>query len=895
MELSYQVGDSAYVTGNFINIATIYEAQGEILKSLEYNKKALVSTKKYNNLTHQAIAHNNLANNYKFLGDIPRATENYLLSKAIYEEQGISWRVISSLNNLAVLLINNGEYLKADEYLKEAMQIAKETNVFHDQAMTYANMGYLKTEQGEYEKAIADFRAGLEIVEAHSILPMKPYLQLELGRSLKELKNYGEAEAYLREGLTNSKANGRVEDVLIAYQHISELLIDQGKWAAAKQHTQEGLAFAQEVGAISYIADLAKLMVPIHKHFGEIAEALRLHEMHTALKDSIFNEESTRALLKQEYKYNYTRQAYKDSIANAAVLEVQASDLKRRKQINWLLWGVLGLIAIFMAILFNRYRLIQQQKGQIQKQKELVEVTNEKLLEADQLKSMFFTNISHEFRTPLTVITGMVDQIKHSDNNRIKQLLDRNANHLLHLINQILDLRKLESGSLATNYIQSDVVKYMKYILESFYSLAETKQITLSFQTTDQTLLLDYDSEKLLRIVSNLIANAIKFTPTGGEVQLSVLGLQNASTPTYQFSVTDNGIGITEDKLPLIFDRFYQVEDTALQTAVGTGIGLTLTKELVELLGGQITVESVAGEGTTFTVQLPYSNMAALSDPSDTETKAIVLPVSETQITPKSQNLGSQDLPKLLIVEDNPDVMEYLITCLDVDYQLSFAHDGQEGLEKATEKIPDLIISDVMMPRMDGFTMCNQLKSDQRTSHIPIILLTAKADADSRITGLERGANAYLAKPFNQRELKAQLKNLFSLRQSLQLRYTNLENLEPSKEPEIEQEDIFVLNLKELIIKNLDDLNYDLNALSKDLYLSRSQLGRKVKALTGKSPAVFIRTIRLTEARRLLLTTDRSVKEIAYDVGFSGHNYFTNSYTTEFNESPSDTRESGAP
>jgi YesN/AraC family two-component response regulator len=246
-----------------------------------------------------------------------------------------------------------------------------------------------------------------------------------------------------------------------------------------------------------------------------------------------------------------------------------------------------------------------------------------------------------------------------------------------------------------------------------------------------------------------------------------------------------------------------------------------------------------------------------------------------------------------MIVEDNPDVMEYLVTCLGGDYQLLFASDGQEGLEKAIEEVPDLIISDVMMPRMDGFDMCNRIKTDERTSHIPLILLTAKADVESRITGLQRGADAYLVKPFDQRELTAQLNNLFHLQQRLQNRYGNLKELTPSDDVAIQQEDAFITKLKEVFTAKMDDSKFGVEELSGEMHLSRSQLGRKVKALTGKSLSIYLRSIRLAEAKKLLLQTELSIKEIAYKVGFATPAYFTTSYVKEFEETPSDTRASG--
>ncbi|MCG8326874.1 MAG: tetratricopeptide repeat protein [Chitinophagales bacterium] len=895
MDINYQAGDTARTTGNLLNIAAIYESKGETLNSLEYNKKALSLCRRYNKQRHLAIAHNNIANNYKFLGDIPKSTEHYLGALAIYDGEDNALGKSSTLNNLAVLLLNNKNYEEANGYLQEALTIANDANIYPYQVITYANLGSLKAAQGQTELAMLDLQNGLNVVEQHGLGDMKPYLQLEMGRVLKDMKRFDEAEVYIYKGLTGSKKGGRTEDALKGYMNLSTLLIQKEKWAEAKVYATEGLALAEKTKNLSYSADLSSILVDINKHFGNTAEALRLHEKYVSLRDSIYNEESMRSLLKQEYKYDYTKRAYQDSIDNAAAMELQGADLNRRKTINLFLWGILALVIVFVFILYNRFQLIQQQKKAIQEEKEKAEMANAKLLEIDQSKSRFFTNISHEFRTPLAVISGMVEQIKDPEHGQVKRLVRRNIDHLLHLINQILDLRKLESGSLPVHYVQSDVVKYLRYILESFHSLAETKNITLSFQTNEQSLVLDYDSEKLLRIVSNLLSNAIKFTPEQGAISLSLDALSSPEMKHYQFAVIDNGMGISQEKLPYVFDRFYQIDDSISRVGEGTGIGLTLTKELVTLLRGEINVKSQEGKGTTFIVQLPFTQQAPMEDvKAIIGEKTSIIPESLSNTTTQEISILNQSaLPRLLIVEDNPDVMEYLITCLGDAYQLLFAYDGQEGLDNAIKEIPDLIISDVMMPRMDGFTMCNRLKNDERTSHIPLILLTAKADMESKITGLQRGADAYLVKPFDQRELTAQLNNLFHLRQQLQKRYGSLEDLVPSDNVVLQQEDAFILKLKDVFMGHIDDLDYSLDALSKAMHLSRSQLGRKVKALTGKSLALYIRSIRLAEAKKLLITTDSPIKEIAYDVGFATPTYFTNSYVNEFNETPSETRVSG--
>ena len=783
MAINYQFGDSSRTTSNLLNIAAIYESKGEILTSLEYNKNALLLCKKYDKKRHLAIAHNNTANNYKFLGDVPKAAAHYLEALAIYDAEENAVGKTSTLNNLAVLLINNGNFQEANKYLQEAMKIAVDANIYPYQAVTYSNLASLYVSQGQLELAMSELQKGLIFIEKHGLEDMSAFMQLEMGRVLKSMGKLEEAKAYIAKGIANSENGVRIEDVFKGYVNMCDLLIEQERWGEAEEYAMEGLALAEKTQNLPSIADFSKRMVEINRHFGNVTEALLMYDKYVALRDSIYNEESNRSLLKQEYKYSYTQQAYQDSIANAATLALQSSDIKRRKLVNRFLWGILALLAIFAFVLFNRFQIIRQQKITILEEKEKAELANAKLQEIDQSKSRFFTNISHEFRTPLTVISGMIEQVKEQKYQTVRRLVGRNINQLLHLINQILDLRKLESGSLPVHYIQADVIKYLRYILESFQSLAEDRQITLDFQADKPAWILDYDPEKLLRIVSNLLANAIKFTPLEGEVKLSLNTTESESDPFYKFAVTDTGVGIPKEKLPYIFDRFYQVgpdsyRDTT-RTGEGTGIGLTLSKELVDLMGGRIYVKTEEGHGTTFTVELPISHQAPVEQVQKLTTVALGTSEEVTasgKAYSDASQLSDTDKPRLMIVEDNPDVMEYLITCLGENYQLLFAYDGQEGLEKAIEEVPDIIISDVMMPRMDGFEMCNQLKRDERTSHIPLILLTAKADVESKITGLQRGADAYLVKPFDQRELIAQLNNLFHLRQQLQKRYSSLKN-----------------------------------------------------------------------------------------------------------------------
>jgi signal transduction histidine kinase/DNA-binding response OmpR family regulator len=881
-----------------LNIASIFEAQGDVIKSLEYNQRALDLCSQLEKSTFIAIANNNLANNYKDLGDIDQSAYHYFQAQTIYDKEENAWGAVGSLNNLALLYINDKNFEPAEEYLTEALEKTQSIGFVEGEAMTYANIGVLRTEQRDFEAAVIALKECLRIVEENGMAIRVPYAQLELGGLYLNMKDYQGAEKYINEGLANSEKYGVEEFIILGLFHKCRLLVGQKQWQAAETYGKKGYERSIRSKDLSYQVDFTQQLVTIYKNLGRSADALQMFEKQVVLKDSLLNEETSRNLIQQGYQYTYERKSYQDSLANAAALEIQAADLQRRKLTNWFLIGILLIIGVFALVLINRYRIIQDQKKRIQEEKDKTqaekikaEEANAKLLEIDQSKSRFFTNISHEFRTPLTVISGMAEQIKEGD--QVKKLIKRNTSYLLQLINQILDLRKLESGNLPTRFIQSDVVKYLRYVMESFQSLAEDKNINLHFKSSVESLVLDYDPEKLLRIVSNLLSNAIKFSAPGKDITLSVETKQEGDKPSYQFEVSDEGIGIPKEKLPYVFDRFYQIDNSTTRVGEGTGIGLALSKELVELLNGTINVKSEEGNGTTFIVALPHTQEAILED--NTIDTAVITPQLSESIPAKSRRidtkLGDENLPSLLIVEDNPDVMEYLITCLDGQYQLSFASDGQYGLEKALEQVPDIIISDVMMPRMDGFTLCNELKTDERTSHIPIILLTAKADIESRITGLERGADAYLAKPFDKRELNAQLENLLTLRQRLQARYASFEKLEPTEEIAIQKEDEFITKLRTTFEARLDDPSFDITALSKEMLLSASQLRRKVKALTGRKLTIYLRSLRLAKAKTLLLTTDLSVKEVAYDVGFANPGYFSNSYNEEFGEYPTVTRE----
>lgn len=510
---------------------------------------------------------------------------------------------------------------------------------------------------------------------------------------------------------------------------------------------------------------------------------------------------------------------------------------------------------------------------------------NEYLSEIDALKNQFFTNISHEFRTPLTVIKGMVEQIEEDQDRWLLhglQMIRKHSDHLLDLVNQVLDLRKLEAGKLPINWVLGDIIAYLNYLLESFKALAEGKDIHFEMVHTITEVDMDYDPEKMLRIFSNLWSNAIKFTPEGGQIITYV----EATGGQLSIRLEDTGKGIPTEQLPNIFNRFYQAQSDAMTG--GTGIGLAIVKEMVDLLGGHIEVDSEVGVGTKFVLGFPIHREAKRSlsslgkpllstDPKETE---VPIPFAEANLS---------DLPQVLVVEDNTDVANYLVGILEGRYQVHRAIDGQAGLDYALVQIPDLIISDVMMPRMDGIEMCDLLKKDERTSHIPIVLLTAKADVEARLDGLKSGADQYLAKPFHKKELLLHIEKLLELRKQLQRHYLSLiEQTDPAEEFSPEHE--FITGIKQAIEAELDNESFGIPEICRTMGVSRSQLHRKLKALTGLSTSHFIRSVRLHKAKHFLANTDLNIAQVAYEVGFKDPKYFSKTFTEVYGQAPTDWR-----
>ena len=508
--------------------------------------------------------------------------------------------------------------------------------------------------------------------------------------------------------------------------------------------------------------------------------------------------------------------------------------------------------------------------------------------EANKAKLQFFTNISHELRTPLTLIADPVNYIIHDDNlnsqqRSMLQIVQRNVLVLTQLVSEILDFRKVQNGKMELRLSDFNLAESMKQWIKLFSVSAQKKHIAISMDAPD-TIMLRADQDKIERICYNLLSNALKYTSEGGEITLTA----KEEGGRVMISVADNGCGISSDELPYIFDRFYQAKNAGR----GTGIGLAIVKAFTELHHGEVSATSIEGKGSTFTIHIPVRQKGEVTNQSTEKIEQLVEPSSAEEVPNQARHIDEliqpyqTDKPEVLIIDDNIDIRTYLRSVLSEKYNVSEAADGKVGLELARKIVPDIVLSDIMMPVMDGLAFCQQLKTDKAISHIPVILLTARSLDEQRAEGYEHGADAYLSKPFSLRLLLSRIDNLIESRKKLNQTWSK--GVEDDEIGNISNEidKSFLKQLRKIIQENLADSDLSVEQIGDEIGLSRVQLYRKVKALTGYSPVEIVRKARLTRARHLLQTTERTVSEVAYAVGFSTPSYFSKCYKDEFGENP---------
>jgi signal transduction histidine kinase/ligand-binding sensor domain-containing protein/DNA-binding response OmpR family regulator len=562
---------------------------------------------------------------------------------------------------------------------------------------------------------------------------------------------------------------------------------------------------------------------------------------------------------------------------------------------TWFAYILFGLILVVIVYFVRQY---EKNRLLLKNQLKLEQVTADSLRQVDQMKSQFFANISHEFRTPLTLILGQLESViseKAEPKEKSKLMVaQNNASRLLTLINQLLDLSKLENKSMELDVSQYNIVSFLKGVLFSFESLAESKKIELFFESESEDIQIIFDQDKIEKVFNNLIFNAIKYTDARGKLAILI---KTVDSLYVEIKVKDSGIGIPPKYVPVIFDRFFQVDSTSTRNFEGTGIGLALVKELVELHDGMVGLESSVGVGSTFTVKLPIGDIKKELVVRESVVTTTIIP-PELLITeeiaetiegirkPGKRYVDKREI--VLIVEDNRDVRAFVRQQIEEFYQVSEAENGEVGLSKAQEIVPDLIVTDLMMPKMNGFQFCREVRKDERTSHIPIVMLTAKADFEDKMEGLEIGVDDYITKPFSAQELKIRIKNLIKQRKFLRERFKKSTIIKPSEVSVLSIDQVFLDKIIKLIEANFENQDFTPDSLANEVNMSVSQLNRKLNALIDQPAGQLMRSLRLQRAADLLKQNAGSISEICYQLDFSDPAYFSRAFKKQFGCSPSE-------
>ncbi len=883
--------DSTYLIWAYLNLANLYLQRENRSQSLHYIQVAMELAEKSNNIK-------GIANTYVAIGNYFRdELANYDVALAYYNkvlkictENDLALKAADmhiQIGNVYKLMSENNEALK---HYRTSLDIGNRLNHRHTRANSYRCIGEICYQNQQYDDALSYYLKSYEIgcdecpqIKFHSVL-------IDVGNLYMHIKNYPEALNYYQKSLDLADSSGSIINKAISMQHLARYRKETGKNSQAIRDYIHALDLAYATNTLFLQRDISSELAGVYSETGNYKKAFELMKTSNILKDSLEIISRADNLARLETKFEF------QNLQMQKELELKENKLRAEEEINkqvrLKIYFIVGFILMTLLglIIYSGYRRKQRDNRMLEAQKKQIEKMSEEVHKADQAKLQFFTNISHEFKTPLTLILGMTDRLKTliHNNDQIK-IIRKNSLKLLQLVNHLLDLRKIDTSKMKLSINEGIINEFIKGIVSSFEDIANRKKINLKYNSAGEETRGYFDHNKLEKILSNLLSNALKYTQEGGKVNV-ISGLNNDGYLTIE--IIDNGIGITENEMKHIFDRFYRVSENNNQ---GSGIGLALVKELVEIHKGEIKADCKKNEGSCFNIILPVDKHFYTDDEISTEENesfawnyADVLDTENESMNANEKAKPSPENKTILIVEDNRDLRSYIADIFKHKFTVVEAKDGKNGYNLAREYVPDIIISDIMMPGMTGIQLVDTLRNDVATSHIPIILLTAKNDLGTRLTSFEKGADDYISKPFDSVILKSRVENLLRLRKQLVEKFSQQFHLQP-REITIENADQkFLQKAIDTIENHISNPNLNVDLLAMELNVSRTQLYRKLQALTDYPPKHFIRVIRLKRAAQILKQGQNNIAEVMDATGFSNYSYFNNCFRELFGKYPKD-------
>ncbi|MCB0669683.1 MAG: response regulator [Saprospiraceae bacterium] len=835
-----EVNDPYNLARSLNSSSFIYQNKFELDKALECAQRSLAIVESLGDERRAAIANHTIASVYSLLREEETSRRYLEKSGQLFKKIGDDYRYGVVLQSMAA--VTKGQ--EAIDYAREGLKALKKTDDLQGQGMCYWAIGDGHFELKQYELAIQEFQNALEIFDEIKFEEGIIHMNAMLGLTHTFLGNFERAI----EHLAITASNPVLKDI--------------------------------PDSSVPYYRGMAQYYAGIN----DVTRSIRYIDSLVIMQDSLFSTEKAEQLVVTEARLQTSE---KEAQLVQQELELQKRTNSRNLVLITSIISILGLITLLLVLRSRQRRKQKETEYEIT----LERAKAEQLEEMDKMKSNFFANISHEFRTPLTLLQGPLNQMRKGeftgDRTKYYDIMYRNVVRLKELINQLLDLSKLEQKRAELILMAVDVFHFSKQLAGTIQSWAEQKNINYHIDIPNRECWVKLDKDKYEKIIMNLLSNAMKYTPEGGEVIFSIKNAAQDNLEILDIQVADSGIGIQNEDKEQIFERYYN-GNNQIDGNSSTGIGLALTRELIHLFGGKIDVKSEPGKGSTFAVHLPLPK----SEEQATDNRHIYseVPINaivhgEPQIAFDSAN---DPRKKILIVEDNPDVRQYIIDNLEENFICLVAGNGQEGIDKAVEYIPDLIISDVMMPVKDGIQMVNELKTEIKTNHVPVIMLTAKADQKDKIEGLVSGADDYLTKPFDREELIVRINNLIKSRELLQEKFKSAFNLRPSEMLVDSAQQKFLESVREVIHQNIENEQFSVEYLAREVGFSRSQLHRKLKALIDKGPNELIREFRLIRAKNLLDQKYGTISEVAYATGFNNLSYFSKAFKSHFGFPPSE-------
>lgn len=794
---------------------------------------------------------NNIATDYRRMGMLDVAQSYHYQALSLCDESSdttyqMRKNRVKALNGLGNIYLSIYSYDDADSVFRQALEGEHQLGSATGQAINYANLGSIYSARGDDEKALDYYRQSMFYNKKDSNLLGMALCHLYFGNIYERRQQYDLA---LREYEQSDRMMTDLKDLWHALEPRLAL-------ASVYYHTHEDAkalalldradATARQINSWEHIVEVHHLYFQLMQRQGRYHEALDHHLIATAYQDSILDNEKLDRIHNIGINIERTRQ---QEMVNMAQNELQ-TEKRIRQQSAWLF----GLTVILLLAVISALLYVQRMRHH----------SMEMMREASRLREDFFTNITHEFRTPLTVILGLSRKIR--ENTEVPQsvsdkasTIERQGNRLLTLVTQLLDISKVKSVIGEPNWQHGNICAQVAMLLETYIDYAANRGVTLKYHY-DKAIEMDFVPDYVNKVMSNLVSNALKFTPNGGTISVNLYQRGDR----LHIDVSDTGHGISSDKLAHIFEPFYTTGD--MGEAKGTGIGLALTQEIISHLNGTITAESQVGKGTTFHIVMPIQNRSAD-------------PVTETEI-------GNSGKPIIVVAEDNADVADLLCTQLEPFYEVVVARDGVEALKRAGEIIPDLVITDVMMPNMDGMALARAIRANDLTAHIPIIMVTARVTEQDRIEGIKAGADAYLVKPFNTEELLTRVAKLLEQRIMLRDKYAQTITQAPVTDDTIE--DHFLARVEQVIVAHINKgEDITVTMVADDLNITARQLHRKVTGLINQSPAALIRITRINCAKTIMAAKpEMPLKSVALACGFTDYSHFAKVFRTVTGVSP---------